>query len=143
MAYRMKVTGSLKTYLPYMYNVSGRVELQTGENLPDDVMLVQFILRELIPTWGLRGALPAVNGVMNEVTGYWIFVFQQWCGSKAGIILDGMVSQSQADGYHSGGMFTIAGLNKAYKDEFPDRWATLADNPAVPALLRSKLKMAA
>lgn len=143
MAYRMKVTGSFKSSLPYMYNVSSRVEFFTGENLPEDVMLVQFILRELIPTWGMKGALPAVNGVMNELTAFWIYMFQQWCGAQAGMTMDGMVSPSQSDCQHSKGVFTIAGLNKAYKVQFPERWASLPDNPAVPASLRAQLKMAA
>jgi len=134
MAQLTKVTGSLKTELPYMYNVSNTVSMVSGSNNREDVLLVQLLLRELIANPELR---PMVTGVMDCTTAFWVYLMQDMARLP---YIDGTVTPSQSDGRHSKGMFFIAHLNKLVKNTAPEKWASLPDRPDLDPVLRQQLK---
>jgi hypothetical protein len=139
MAHLTKVTGSLKSELPYMYNVSNSVCMFTGTNTREDVLLVQLLLREAIGEQPVPER-PMVTGVMDCSTAFWIYLLQEYDRLPH---IDGAVTPSQSDGRHSKGMFFIAHLNRVFKKISPEKWAALPDRPDLDPVLRQQLKKAA
>jgi len=102
-------------------NVSAVVGGKDGVNHPDDVMLVQALLRYLPP--GLRGVwdqdCPLPNGTFNEITSNAIKQYQRNVNNRPGrdcgrIVEDGRVSPAESKYLFGGGayMWTIINLNK-------------------------------
>lgn len=142
MAYKMAFR-SQQYGLTYIYNVTKHVGWDPDKcpNLPDDVALVQFFLRELMPKMGPRTAavcgLPAVTSRFDAGTGFWIYHLQQ--GTTG---MDGIISPAKGVLY-GGDAWLISKLNYHFKKHFPQRFDRLADEPDLPLTLRATLRIAA
>lgn len=140
-----------KKFYPF-YNVDQAVG-KGCPNLPDDVMLVQFFIRELAkdPSVGpgTRPATPiTVDGMYTPAVGEWILWIQKSMNAKAPgtSLADGRVDPAR--GISTSGSFlkstishtqyTIVTLNASYRFRFKRSHDSLDDDPNVPGLLRSK-----
>ncbi|MCW5965088.1 MAG: hypothetical protein KIT83_13700 [Bryobacterales bacterium] len=141
MAFKMNFR-STQHGLSYIYNVSRHVgaDVDRCPNLHDDVALVQFLFKEVMPKiapvnsqWGL----PKVTGQFDAVTGFWIYQSQRAAQTR-----DGVVSPAKGVSYGVDA-WLIAKLNYQFKQQFPQRFERLADDLELPLSLRASLKFAA
>lgn len=141
MAFKMNIR-STQFGLSYIYNVSRHVgaDVDRCANLHDDVALVQFLFKEVMPKvapvnsqWGL----PKVTGQFDAATGFWIYHAQ-----SGGSTRDGIVSPAKGVTYGVDA-WMISKLNYQFKQHFPQRFERLADDPELPMSLRASLKFAA
>ncbi|MBL8179171.1 MAG: hypothetical protein JNK48_31130 [Bryobacterales bacterium] len=128
--------------LNFIYNVSAHVgDARTCPNLSDDVQLVQFFIKELIPKFDPGGGrkikeLPRVNGQFDAVTGFWIYNVQS--SNEDVVQVDGIVSPAKGVMYGVKA-WTIAGLNYKYKQFFPEKFDKLHLNPELSPALRAAI----
>jgi hypothetical protein len=127
-----------------------------GKNCPnvaDDVMLVQFFIRELAKDPqvgpGTRPSAPlAVDGVYTPAVGEWILWVQKSINQKnpGTSLADGRVDPAR--GLATNGKFlkstishtqyTIVTLNASYRYRYKKSHDALENDPNVPGLLRQK-----
>ena len=134
------------------YNVSQAVG-KGCPNLPDDVMLVQFFIRELAKDAtvapGTRPAAPlTVDGVYSPNLGEWIMWIQKASNAKAAgtTLADGRVDPARGMANDpkflkssiSHTQYTIVTLNASYRFRFKKSHNALEDDPNVPLLLKQK-----
>lgn len=128
--------------LNFIYNVSGHVgDARSCPNAPDDVQLVQFFIKELIPKFDPAGGrkikeLPRVTGQFDALTGFWIYNVQS--SNEEVVQVDGIISPAKGVMYGVKA-WTIAGLNYKYKQFFPDRFEKLHLNPELSPTLRASI----
>lgn len=128
--------------LNFIYNVSSHVgDARTCPNLKDDVQLVQFLLREVVPKLDPTGGrkiqeLPRPSGQFDVLTGFWIYNMQS--SNEDIVTVDGIVSPAKGVSYGSKA-WLIAGLNFKYKQFFPDRFEKLHLHPELSPTLRASL----
>lgn len=118
--------------MPWYYNVSQSVG-RGGVNRRDDTLLVQYLLKKAfeVKTYApMKPAQPlAIDGNCGPVTNSYILAFQ-----KRGNVLnpesetttDSLVDHARGGGIAgsiSGKLYTIAALNKALHDNFPEIFA--------------------
>lgn len=82
-----------------------------AKNDPDDVMIVQRLIRMInIPTTQ-QYERPALTGKIDAVTCFWIFAFQKSRHRYArGVVVDGLVSPARGSTYFKGAPWTIIQL---------------------------------
>lgn len=134
------------------YNVSQAVG-KGCPNLPDDVMLVQFFIRELAKDAtvapGTRPSAPlTVDGVYTPNLGEWILWVQKASNAKAAgtTLADGRVDPARGMANDpkflkssiSHTQYTIVTLNASYRFRFKKSHDALEDDPNVPLLLKQK-----
>jgi hypothetical protein len=124
-----------------------------GANRVDDVMLVQFLLRQIFSQFGGNaplGSALVVDGTFGPATHYWIYFFQHLASLLYNTVpvsgyLDsvfGPLGHSQVD--KDGGMyqlnqwFTIAVVGKPLL--YGGKSLDITADPSVPALLQSALR---
>lgn len=138
-------------FFPF-YNVSQAVG-QGCPNQTDDVMLVQFFIRELAkdPTVG-AGSRPSspvvVDGVYTPVLGEWILWVQKASNQKSpgSTLVDARVDPARGMANDpkflkssiSHTQYTIVTLNASYRYRYKKSHDALEADGNVPALLRQK-----
>jgi hypothetical protein len=131
--------------MDYIFNVSNRV----GPNQPnqrDDVLLVQFLLREYMTRPELTGSplfpLPTVSGDFDIPTALWIY-YQQLLGKKQNptAILDGIVSPARGIFYNTktGDSWYIANLNYSLKSSNSRRFDAMRDDPIIKPIIKRQI----
>lgn len=129
--------------LPVFYNVQGVVGAAPAQNLPEDVLFVQFAFE----TMGKRPVATStpefieackkvrVTGTIDKETIDAIRVFQTK-HSTANAIVDGRVSPASS-GYFYGpaGVYAIVAINDALQNRFIDIWPRIDKIPGCPAAL--------
>ena len=139
-------------YYPF-YNVEEAVG-PGAINQSDDVMLVQFLLREIAkdpsvaPDTRPSKPITVVDGVYSDSLGEWILWYQNTLNAKApgGILADGRVDPARGMTNHpkffkstiSHTQYTIVGLNASYRARFKTSHNALETDDNVPQALRSK-----
>lgn len=129
------------------YNINSAVGLGMP-NQRQDVLLVQFLLREVMNHPDSKAGRPAGNnlsldGVFGNQTETWIRAFQNLARTKgSAIIVDGKVNSAPPD-YRakmtSGMSYTIAHLNATYRRRWRINHDYLDRCPGLPAELRQSL----
>jgi hypothetical protein len=144
--------GSNATYLDFIYNVTYAVgPLGTAPNRPDDVLLVQYFLKNIVrarfwepPT--LSKPFP-VNGRMGPDTAAWIWDYQLFKRARC-CILDGRIDRAlgvTTSSTHT--WYTIVHLNYDFeyachmRDGSSDRYNALEDDNEAPPELRRAIKL--
>lgn len=128
--------------MSFIYNVSSHVgDSRTCPNLPDDVQLIQFLIRELIPKLDASGGrkireLPRLTGQFDALTGFWIYNIQS--SNEDVVKVDGVISPAKGVTYGAKA-WTIAGLNYKYKQFYPDKYDKLHLHPELSPTLRASL----
>lgn len=128
--------------MSFLYNVTTHVgDARTCPNLPDDVQLVQFLIRELVPKFDATGGrkiqeLPRLTGQFDALTGFWIYNMQS--SNEDIVTVDGIVSPAKGMMY-GGKAWLIAGLNFKYKQFFPERFDKLHLHAELSPSLRASL----
>jgi hypothetical protein len=142
MAARLKVNPP-QSGLSHIYNVTLHVGgAKTCSNLADDVMLVQFFLRELVPQLGgdrKVQELPIVNGKFDGLTGFWIYHWQN--SGEGSTAVDGVISPAKGLTYSNSKAWVISQLNFVYKKHFPQRFDRIPDTPEFTPSLRASLRV--
>jgi hypothetical protein len=132
---------------PMLFNVDAVVG-NRGTNLPEDVYLVQFLLRKV----GQR--VPATRGV-NRTPRYLAVPLSGRCdaatidGIRAsqedmretmpGTVVDGRISPARSL-YYGGGVWTIVALNGFIRAHCPEAWPRLQDFDDCPGPLKEAVK---
>ena len=126
--------------LPVYFNLDSSVGNKGANSNRDDVLLVQFLLKALaqkVHTQVGRQVKPILSqtpqtGVVDQATIRSIVTFQELQKGKGNMnVVDGRVSPAR--GYrHSGGFYTIVGLNAALRQDFPKQWPRLDLIPGCP-----------
>lgn len=141
MAARLRLNPA-QSGLSHIYNVTLHVGgTKSCSNLHDDVMLVQFFLRELVPKFGSDRKvqeLPALSGKFDGLTGFWIYHWQN--SGEGSTEIDGVISPAKGLTYSSSKAWVIAQLNFSYKKVFPDRFDRIPDTPEFSPSLRASLR---
>jgi hypothetical protein len=138
MAGRLKLAAN-PTGMTFIYNVSQRVGFKEA-NLPDDVQLVQFFLREEMKSRAdlLPLGIPTLSGKFDAVTGFYLYL---WQNKAKRPIVDGVVSP--AHGVHYGGsassVWLIVDLNNVFRTAKPAEFEKLHENPELRASLRAAI----
>jgi len=131
--------------LDYIYNVSHPVG--PGQfNQPDDVRLLQFLLKEYETRPSAPGTpllpLPSVSGNFDDLTAVWIYFLQlRLKKENSGSILDGIVSPARGLFYNlraQAGWF-IAVLNYSLKDADSKRFDALRDQPLIKSVIKEQI----
>ena len=114
---------------PVVYNLDANVGMFKPNNR-QDVLLVQFFLREIMNHPDAKAGRPAgndisVDGLFGNQTETWIYAFQNLVRSKGGkvIVVDGKVNAAPSDYRNkmAGNVgYTILHLNGTYRR----RWRT-------------------
>lgn len=141
MASRTKIIGD--QFLSFIYNVSQPVG-PGKPNLPDDVMLLQFLLRTTLPRQQpsrIRSPFPPLNGIWDLATGFWTYETQFLLDRnlKGRATIDGVASpvREGTNGTYGGGkIWTIMALNRSLKTNFPGIFDGLPDHPDLSPSLR-------
>lgn len=126
--------------LPVFFNLDSSVGNKAANSNRDDILLVQFFLKALaqkVHSQAGRQAAPILaqtplSGVVDQATIRSIVTFQELQKAKGNMkVVDGRVSP--ALGYrHSGGFYTIVGMNAALRQDFPKQWPRLDQIPGCP-----------
>jgi hypothetical protein len=131
--------------LDYIYNVSNPVG--PGKfNQPDDVHLVQFLLKEyetraIVPGTALL-PLPAVSENFDDLTAVWVYYLQfKMKKENPGSVLDGIVSPARGLVYNlrTEAAWFIAALNYSLKDADSNRFDALMDNPLIKSVIKEQI----
>jgi hypothetical protein len=133
--------------LPLFFNVDESVG-NMGVNNPEDVLLVQFMMRtvaEMTPAQNAEGAsrrermlLMPVSDYCDEATMDGIRAWQE--GRKdtiPGTVVDGRVSPARGY-FYGGGEWTIVDVNVFFRKLFPNVWPRLQDVPNCPPALQAR-----
>lgn len=137
MAERLKLSAN-PTGMTFIYNVSQRVGFKQP-NLPDDVQLVQFLLRASMksrPDLAQLG-IPALSGNFDAVTGFYLYLWQDKAKRP---IVDGIVSP--AHGVHYAGasaVWLIVDLNNVFRSNDSPGFEKLHENPELRPSLRAAI----
>src|SRR5438128_1479652 len=133
MAYKFELSTPLEG-MTHIWNVSQHVGWEkTNPNLPTDVELCQFFIRELLKG-GFTGKRanaaahrPEVKktGIFDAVLGFWIFELQ----GAPGAVADGVISPANGFTYDHAHGWLITQLNVSYFLHLPELFATLDRNP--------------
>lgn len=128
--------------LPHLYVVNSAVGYGCS-NRTDDVMLVQFLLREVLGANNKRplGKLLTVDGSFGPFTHYWMLFFQSIADQNSRSIDFKGIAEPAAGLkitlFSQGGM--VGHLNGFFRNAFPERWKHLEKDPSVPALLQKAM----
>jgi hypothetical protein len=130
--------------LSFIYNVSSKVgPLQSDPNQPDDVMLVQYLLKKVLQGQQMPAtpgvAFPTATGRFDTATGFWIYRVQS-SFRNFGNVIDGVVSPARGLFYGPSTAWTIAILNFKFKGYFPREFDNLPNNPELSPSLRASLR---
>jgi hypothetical protein len=137
MAQRLKL-GQNPAGLTFIYNVSQKVGYKQS-NLPEDVQLVQFLLREISrgrPDLHLLG-LPNVTGRFDSVTGFYVYLWQHYAHRP---VIDGVVSPAHGLTYTASAAWVIVDLNASYRNLSKQGFETLHTNPELSPALRASIQ---
>jgi hypothetical protein len=126
--------------LPVFFNVDGAVGAPPAENLPEDVLLVQFMLKDFGTKMGYKSfALLDVTGVIDEKTIEAIGQFQRGI-RKLGHsqIVDKRISPARRHEYQyrQGSFWTIVDLNNQFQNFYVDIWPRIDKVPGCPEELK-------
>lgn len=137
MAARLKL-GPNSIGMPFLYNVSQKVGYKQP-NLPDDVQLVQFLLKEamkdrpdLVPL-----GIPRPTGKFDAVTGFYIYLWQHFAHRP---VLDGVVSPARGMNYSKNGVWVIADLNATLFTHSRQTFETIPQNQELSGSLRKSIE---
>jgi hypothetical protein len=135
--------------LPIFFNLDSSVGSKGSNNSAEDILLVQFLLRQIaetVPSSSPAGELRRkrilnvpMSGAADPLTIDGIRAWQEARKESIhGTIVDGLVSQAR--GYiYGAGEWTIVDLNAIFRKTFRDIWPRLDRHPACPGLLRSRV----
>jgi len=137
--------------LTWYYNVSYAVGVG-GNNRPDDVMLVQYLLKKVFENAKYSPAKPTsqmtVDGFYGPITASYIKAYQrrdQVVNPSASVVVDGRIDKAvSADGLSgdiSERVYCIAALNLSLAQDHPSIFADPATATDMPGPL--KMRMAA
>jgi hypothetical protein len=146
MAGKLVLSAGNAAGMPFFYNVSKHVgPFKDNPNDPDDVQLVQFLIREGLkakpPSAARSGlAIPTLSGQFDPTTGFWISLAQQSFRSKPGVTIDGIVSPARGQQYHPGCPWVIFSINLRLFEAAPKVFLDLPNNPELRPSLRASLK---
>jgi hypothetical protein len=131
-----------------LFNVEASVGKFGQNSKPDDVLLVQFLLRKCAeisevavnPARKARLLQVPTTGFCEENTIDGIRAIQEQMKEKnPGTVVDGRISRAQ--GYiYGGGAWTIVTLNASIRREFPNIWPRLQDFGDCPAPLAERIR---
>jgi hypothetical protein len=111
-------------------------------NTPDDVELVQFLLREFWKRTGVDTVfndVPALTRKMDVVTAFWLLRFQRALDQVE--TPDGVVSPAHGAQYSPGKDWTIVDLKGMYNQLFgAEAFARIPINPELSGTLRQQLQ---
>jgi len=142
MAHRLAISGT--HYAKFIYNVSAHVGPgQADSNNPDDVQLVQFLLREIIKAEALprKVAPPNPTGQFDAATGFWIYLFQNAIhGAVKKAVIDGTVSPAKNALYDINSPWMIVFLNIRLQILAPQIFNGILTNQELRPSLRASLK---
>lgn len=134
--------------LPIFFNVDESVGRQ-GANHPEDVLLVQFMLRtvaEMTPSQSPQGESRRQRILQIPVTGFCdeatIDGIRAWQEARketiSGTVVDGRVSPARGYFYGGVGEWTIVDVNVFFRKLFSNVWPRLQDVPGCPPLLQAR-----
>ncbi|MFN7934088.1 MAG: hypothetical protein U0R19_12230 [Bryobacteraceae bacterium] len=125
----------------YIYNVSSHVGCRRKcPNNPDDVQLVQFFIREIVPRFyesQIIPELPRLTGQIDGITAFYIYDIQRMGGTSMEV--DGIVSPARGLVYAGSHPWLISVLNFKYKSFFPDLYDKIPFHPELRPTLRASL----
>jgi hypothetical protein len=135
--------------LTMFFNVDTSVGQGGVNTSPEDILLVQFLVRKVGDTTGIgsgvtperkaRMSLVVPTGAIDPVTIDGIRAVQESMREVvAGTKVDGRVSVARNFAYGSGSD-TIVSLNATVRKHFPRIWPRLHDFPDCPALLKVRV----
>ena len=122
--------------LSSIVNVLNRVG-PTEPNNPDDVKVVQTLLRMLKSNFSKKVGVPQVTGNYDASTGFWIYDQQYFYKSKAGhhnVVVDGVISPARGAAYSAGAEWTIVLFNYQAKRDSPAEYAAFLSKAASSTL---------
>ncbi|HVK09602.1 MAG TPA: hypothetical protein VM597_12565 [Gemmataceae bacterium] len=136
--------------LSMFFNVDTSVGEGGSNASPEDILLVQFLVRkvgETVPpgagvTLDRKARMMRVpqTGVKDPLTADGIRAVQESMRDKVpSTKVDGRVSVARGYKY-GGGAFTIVSLNATVRAHFPRVWPRLQDFPDCPGLLRMRVQ---
>jgi hypothetical protein len=136
--------------VPIFFNIDTSVGEKGQNSNPEDILLVQFLLRTLAesatsssPTGETRRQrllkVP-VTGVCDNLTVDGIRAWQEGRhdGSRASIV-DGRADSARDVFYVKDGEWTIADLNGMFRMLFPNIWPRLQDHPKCPPAIKLRM----
>jgi hypothetical protein len=124
--------------LTFIYNVSQKVGYKQS-NLPDDVQLVQFFLREIgrtRPDVQMLG-LPQPTGKFDALTGFYVYLWEHYAHRP---VIDGIVSPAHGLTYAPQAAWVITDLNASYRNISKQGFETLHLNPELSPTLRASIQ---
>ena len=135
--------------LSLFFNVDTSVGNQGANSNPEDILLVQFLVRKVGETTGIgsgvtperkaRMSMVVPTGAIDPVTIDGIKAVQESMRELvAGTKVDGRVSVARNFAYGSGS-YTIVSLNATVRKHFPRLWPRLHDFPDCPSLLKVRV----
>lgn len=136
--------------VPIFFNIDASVGEKAQNSNPEDILLVQFLLRTLAesatsssPTGETRRQrilkVP-VTGVCDALTVDGIRAWQEGRhdGSRATVV-DGRADSARDVFYVKDGEWTIADLNGMFRMLFPNIWPRLQDHPKCPPPIKLRM----
>jgi len=140
--------------LPIFYNLDASVGAGGENSRPDDIMLVQFMLKKIgersnvstqtgADASGLRNTM--VTGAVDANTIDAIMTFQQIVAGRdaSGIAVDGRINTAKGGAYGFGNLlYSIVHLNATFKRRYWDDYLLIDRFPDCPGILATGVKRA-